>query len=296
MLSVAAVTLLLDEDATIQVTVVVPSDAVDQSEFGLSLSARRADDANIFNIATRDLVVLVDETDVPIDIMPGTDTNPINLHAQGRIPVALLSTPEILAPDDIDVQSLTFGGTGTEVSLAFCSGAEDVNGDGVLDIVCHFEHSLAAFMDGDTEDVLKGTTLDGQSIVGRNLVAVLGSASRWFLAEEAEPVIQAGLGLASSKSRPAHRSVCRARGNKIFPAPSFRCRKYRFRPSGNRSKFHGTAHHAERSKTMDPFFVVYFIFGILILVLSVPLIFFSLFEGRLARLVEASYSDGSARS
>ncbi len=47
---------------------------------------------------------------------------------------------------------------------------------------------------------------------------------------------------------------------------------------------------------MGSFIVVYFIFGILILVLFVPLIFFSLFEGRLARLVEASYSDGSAHS
>jgi hypothetical protein len=69
---------------------------------------------------------------------------------------------------------LTFGRTGDEGSLAFCGEiAEDVNSDGRLDLVCHFTIRQAGFQSGDTEGILKGQTVAGTSIEGRDAVRVV---------------------------------------------------------------------------------------------------------------------------
>jgi uncharacterized delta-60 repeat protein len=97
---------------------------------------------------------------VTIDIKPGGFPNSINPKSRGKIPVAILSSPTFDAPAQVDRGSLTFGRTGDEPSLAFCtSGRADVNGDGRPDLVCHFHTPKAAFQTGDTEGVLKGKTI-----------------------------------------------------------------------------------------------------------------------------------------
>ena len=58
---------------------------------------------------------------VDIDIKPGSDPNSINTKSKGTIPVAILSGSGFDAPAEVDKDSLTFGRTGDEVSLAFCS-------------------------------------------------------------------------------------------------------------------------------------------------------------------------------
>ena len=78
------------------------------------------------------------------------------------------STRKPEKPSEIDKTSLTFGRTGAEASLAFCTAsAENVNGDGLLDQVCHFFTELTGFQAGDTEGILKGQTVSGISILGR---------------------------------------------------------------------------------------------------------------------------------
>ena len=68
----------------------------------------------------------------------------------------------------VDTSSVTFGQTGNEQSLAFCNaGGEDVNGDGLLDLVCHFETELTGFQSGDTLGILEGKTFSGVPIVGQ---------------------------------------------------------------------------------------------------------------------------------
>ena len=112
--------------------------------------------------------------EVTIDIKPGSQLNPINPKSVGKIPVAILSTAEFDAPSEVDKTSLTFGRTGAELSLVSCNKkGEDVNGDGLLDQVCHFKIKLTGFKFGDTEGILKGQTLDGVSIEGRDLVRIL---------------------------------------------------------------------------------------------------------------------------
>src|SRR2546422_6279719 len=110
---------------------------------------------------------------VTIDIKPGSFPNSINPRSKGKIPVVILSTGDFDAPLRVDTMSLTFGRTGDEASLVFCNtSGEDVNGDGRLDLVCHFSAQAAGFVVGDLEGILKGRTIDGTPIAGRDSVRI----------------------------------------------------------------------------------------------------------------------------
>lgn len=123
---------------------------------------------------TLELEAVKQVIEVSIDIKPGSGTNPINTKSKGKIPVAILSTPDFDAPSMVDVTSLTFGKTGDETSLTFCNkGSEDVNDDGLQDQVCHFYNKGTGFQKGDVEGFLKGQTLDGIPIEGYDSVKIL---------------------------------------------------------------------------------------------------------------------------
>ena len=114
---------------------------------------------------------------VPVDISikPGaTSPVPINAGSRGTTPVAILSTAAFNAVTSVDTSSLTFGRTGDEQSLAFCNpGGEDVNGDGLPDLVCHFHTPLTGFQSGDTLAILKGKTHLGASILGQEAIVIV---------------------------------------------------------------------------------------------------------------------------
>ena len=107
---------------------------------------------------------------VPIDIKPGSDPNSINVKSKGSIPVAILSVPGFDAPSQVafGVLQPTFGRTGDENSLLFCAprSPEDVNGDGLLDLVCHFDTQMAGFKAGDTVGILNAHLVDGTPTAG----------------------------------------------------------------------------------------------------------------------------------
>jgi hypothetical protein len=120
------------------------------------------------------LALVPTEIAVAIDIKPGGFPNGINPRSSGTIPVAILSSSTFDAPANVDQTSLTFGRTGNEPSLAFCNlSPEDVNGDGFLDLVCHFNTQQTGFQAVDTEGILKGQTVDAISIEGRDSVLVV---------------------------------------------------------------------------------------------------------------------------
>ena len=109
-----------------------------------------------------------------IDIKPGWDPNSINPRNRGRIPVAILSTNDFDAPSQIDQNSLTFGSTGNEESLLSCNRRpRDVDGDGLNDVICYFNIRSTGFQCVDTEGILRGNTVDGMPIEGRDSVTVL---------------------------------------------------------------------------------------------------------------------------
>ncbi len=111
---------------------------------------------------------------VSIDIKPGAFPNSINSTSEGSIPVAVLSSATFDAPTEVNETSLTFGRSGYETSLRFCSPTpEDVNADGFLDLVCHFQTQVAGFLSGDTVGVLKGRNLSDVLIEGTDSVNIV---------------------------------------------------------------------------------------------------------------------------
>ena len=121
---------------------------------------------------------------VSIDVMPGSERNPINPGRGGTVPVVILSDANVDAPADMDRASLTFGAGGDEPSLQARGngtpncGVLDVNGDGLDDLLCHFLTEVAGFSAQDTEAVLRGAFLDGTPIEGRDTFTPVGRVMR----------------------------------------------------------------------------------------------------------------------
>lgn len=111
---------------------------------------------------------------VAIDIRPGTEPNSVNLRSKGQLPVAILSDASLHAPTDVVVESLRFGHDGTEASLRKCNDlAVDVNLDGLVDLVCHFDSRVAGFQPGDIEGLLSVETIGGERLQGRDSIRIV---------------------------------------------------------------------------------------------------------------------------
>ena len=115
---------------------------------------------------------------VDIDIDPGKDPNTVNAKKKGHVRVAVLSTPSFDAPGTVDAGSLTFGWSGDEPSVSSCRNKpKDVNGDGLADLVCDFDTQASRLQPGDTEGVLKGSTISSTPIEGVDSVVVTSGGS-----------------------------------------------------------------------------------------------------------------------
>src|ERR1044071_10251821 len=96
-------------------------------------------------------------TPVAIDVKPGSDTNKINLSANGLLPVAVLST------SDFDATSFTpeMAHLSDAVAPMGCAGATavswiytDVNGDGLMDLLFFFRIQDINLSNSTTEVML----------------------------------------------------------------------------------------------------------------------------------------------
>jgi beta propeller repeat protein len=113
-------------------------------------------------------------TEVGIDIRPRETPNNINPRSQGKVAVAILSDNGFDTVAQIDRTSLTFGRTGDEPSLAFCNaGGDDVNGDGLPDLICHFSTQLTGFQPSDSVGTLKAVTVTGKPVKGTDSVRIV---------------------------------------------------------------------------------------------------------------------------
>jgi hypothetical protein len=111
---------------------------------------------------------------VAIDIKPDEHSASINTKSKGKLPLAILSSRTFLAPNMVDTATLTFGATGREHSLAFCSrNGVDVNGDGRRDLVCHFNTRETGLKPGYRQAVLKGRTVQNGLIEGSDRVRIV---------------------------------------------------------------------------------------------------------------------------
>jgi hypothetical protein len=121
-----------------------------------------------------DLVAQVNWLSVMIDIKPGSYPNSINLGSGGSVPVAIFSTPTFDATT-VDPTSVTLAkalvqlkGKGTPMA-----SAEDVNGDGLPDLVVHVSTQALQLTGADVNAVLEGVTTAGVYIRGTDTVRII---------------------------------------------------------------------------------------------------------------------------
>ncbi|MFC7132673.1 MULTISPECIES: choice-of-anchor D domain-containing protein [Salinibaculum] len=122
------------------------------------------------------------KADFTIDILPGSERNPIQPEQRGVTPVAILGGFDV-DPAAVNVQSLRFRAAdvvdaGLGASAAHDGHLEDVNGDGITDLLIHFETAQAGFEAGDTEGVVVGELDDGTQTEGRDSVTVVPPPNR----------------------------------------------------------------------------------------------------------------------
>ena len=109
-----------------------------------------------------------DIIDVVIDIKPGNAQNPVNPKSNGRLSVAILSTDEINV-SVIDSDSVRFGVNGDEASPVHVV-FEDVDGDGINDMILQFNTQDTGVVCGDTSLNLTGSTFTGIGIQGSDSI------------------------------------------------------------------------------------------------------------------------------
>ena len=107
-----------------------------------------------------------------IDIKPATFPNTINPNSKGKIPVAILTT-DFFDATDVDPTTVLFGATGIEVAPVH-SAAEDVDGDGDIDMVFHFVTPDTGITCGNTSASLTGAMFSGHRIKGSDSIKTEG--------------------------------------------------------------------------------------------------------------------------
>ena len=103
----------------------------------------------------------------PIDIRPGSTTNPINLSSAGVVPVAMI-TSDTFDATTVAPSTVCFGDADgpTERDCTESHGKghlEDVNGDGRPDQLFHFKVRQTGIDAGDTTACLTATTFDDKT-------------------------------------------------------------------------------------------------------------------------------------
>ena len=106
---------------------------------------------------------------IDIDIKPGSDPNSINPKSMGLVPVAILGSADFDVIE-VDIATVTFGPEGA--APVHDGHLEDVNGDGLTDLVVHFVQKETGLSDSDIEADLNGETHDGTGFCGMDAVKV----------------------------------------------------------------------------------------------------------------------------
>ena len=116
----------------------------------------------------------INDSGVNIDIKPMDDSNSINLGSKGVTPVAILSSPTF-NPMMVDPHTVFLAGASVKIAgnKNLLVHAEDVNEDGIDDLVCHFETAQLLLNEGDSIAVIEAQTFNGIQIRGQDSVRIV---------------------------------------------------------------------------------------------------------------------------
>jgi hypothetical protein len=111
---------------------------------------------------------------VAIDIKPGSDPNPINQGSNGLVPVAIFSSADFDATTVVP-ETVLLGGANVALRGKGKSMAheEDVNGDGLIDLVVQVEITGFDEIGEDGIAILTGETTEGIPIEGSDVVVIV---------------------------------------------------------------------------------------------------------------------------
>jgi len=126
---------------------------------------------------------------IAIDIKPGSRQNPVHLLSRGVIPVAILGS-EDFDVSTVDGTTLVFGKAVPVHDLGdpaiFAEHLEDVDGDGITDLVSHYRTSESGIAAGDLGACLNGETLEGVPFEGGDAVRTVPALATGVLTEPKE--------------------------------------------------------------------------------------------------------------
>jgi uncharacterized repeat protein (TIGR01451 family) len=154
---------------TIEVEITPQQPGSFTNDVSVSTASTDANAAN--NDASVDVQVFLP---VPVDISPGSLTNPVSIDRPGLITVAILSQGGFDATT-LEVATACFGDA-EDPSQRNCSEAhggahyEDADKDKDKDVVFHFEVQTSGIDMGDTTACLKGETTDGIGFYGCDVI------------------------------------------------------------------------------------------------------------------------------
>ncbi len=119
------------------------------------------------------LVGLTLDIELGLDVKPGNDVDPVNLRANGTLPVAILSTERVDATQ-IDPATILVGGAPVaqlgngRYNVQF----RDVNGDGLLDLFLHVDLPLIE-LEPDATAITFEALWNGRRVVGTDAVRIV---------------------------------------------------------------------------------------------------------------------------
>jgi N-acetylneuraminic acid mutarotase len=117
---------------------------------------------------------VVESIDAQIDIKPGTSPNSINLGSSGVVPVAIFSTATFDART-VNPTSVVLAGAQVKVKGKGTpmTSFQDVDGDGLVDLVVHVSTEALELSGGDTRAFLEAKTFSGTPVIGSDWVRIV---------------------------------------------------------------------------------------------------------------------------
>ncbi len=112
---------------------------------------------------------------VELDVQPGREPNVINSSSRGLLAAAILSTPEydatLIDPQSVELAGAPVAAQGNNGGLHV--SIEDLNADGLLDLILKFEVQALDFALLDTGWAeLTGLTFEGREVYGYDEVTL----------------------------------------------------------------------------------------------------------------------------